>query len=534
MHSARPDHDHIPNSSPRRSLSVLWRGAPLILGSGLLAGLLTYGVLEQQQPIYLATSSVLAIQVESGDPLLMTAPTLPEGAVEEALHSGQLVEDVIARLGQSVLSPVSVQSIAASLRQELTTRDFTRLEVRSRLNSLQNGIYTVAARGGTSQEARVMADVAVAALLAWDQARAQQGIRRLRASVDTQLRSLDRRIAASLDSTELQTLSRARQSAAERRLRLDEAQQVASGTLSPRAAAVAPAAPLSPAPLRGALAAFAAVALMGALLTVLVDLRSQRLRNPGDPGLPVLGSLPRGPYRDMPNPAADFLRVNLLLRRPSTRRFVFSGPEPRQGVSHVVALLARRLAEDGQRVLLIDANRHAPVQHGLWGSAQSNWHLLPGAQPGAPPARSLGAALASPEGAQVRCVAPRLDLLGDGEALGNVPPLGLQPHLEALLERWAAAYDLVLIDTASLTADPDALTLGGAGALVLVMDVRRFQRRALDDALALTRAAGIAPVGMLWNNAPGVRWDVLRLGKPPRSRPAQSLQAHRPPDSDIV
>ncbi|EYB68142.1 hypothetical protein DEIPH_ctg026orf0044 [Deinococcus phoenicis] len=503
----------------QRFLGVLLQYAPFVLGSGVFFALLAYGGSARQPPVYEATSSVLAVQVESGDPLLTTAPALPEGAVEQAMHSERMVEGILVHLRQSALPPPLVQRIGGDLRRELTTRQFARLQVRPRLNTLQNGVYEIAAHAETPAAAQVLANASVSALLDWDTARAVTGVVRSRDSLRKQVAALDRRIAAAPDTTELQTLSYARQGAAERLVLLEQLGQAANGTLSRLARAVAPAAPVSPLPLRNALLAFLTATFLGAVAALVWDALHPRARRPddlGDLGAPVLGWLPRlprggsgaglkGVRGEAVRRAAGFLRVNVAVRlRPGVRRLVLTGLRSGQGTSRVTALLAQGLADAGQRVLIVDA-ACSPGQALMWPAAGTRSEALP--------APELS------EGVQGRTVAQGIDLLSLGGVQGGPARLVAAPPFAALLTRWSSAYDVVLIDAPPLTESAAALTLAGpAGRLVLVVEATRFGRLDLERALGLAHVGGATVLGIVLNRVPW-RW----LGAPlPGSDPQDS------------
>ncbi|PNY81863.1 hypothetical protein [Deinococcus koreensis] len=505
-----------PDWSAQRFLNAFLSRAPLILGGAALLTLGTYASLARQPPQYQAVSSLMAAPGETADSVVTTAPALPSGAVEQALHSQSLVQDMIIRLRRSGLDADTVARLSADLRRELSEQDFARLGVRAQLNDQQGGTYIVAARGGSPQEAKVLADTAVDALLAWDQARAVQSVTRLQRSLRSYLASVDRRLAATPDIGRRQALLQARQGASDRLAQLEQVQEAASGTLSPLASAVAPARPVSASPLRRTVLTFVLATLLGTVLAALWP--TGRARGRGRPlrGVPELGWLPRfGPTELHLNQSAaqpiaswpaslrravSLLRSNLLAQLPpGTRRVVLTAPRPTTDQSTVTALLACSLAETGQRVLLIDAQPH-PAQAQLW-NVEPRWQPLSGASDKAPPASTLAEALLAPEGARARNVAPGIDLLGGPDTPRAAFALAQVEQLDLLLSRWGEAYDTVLIDAPALSVSQDAALLGGGrrSLLLLVDDTenRGGTLGTVPDAVP-DSAAGV--LGVVWSN----------------------------------
>lgn len=510
-----------PDWSFQRFLSAFLSHAPLILGGAALLALGTYVTLARQAPQYQAVSSLMAAPGETADSVVTTAPALPSGAVEQALHSQALVQDMIFRLRRSGLDDATVTRLSADLRRELTEQDFARLSLRAQLNDQQGGTYIVAARGQSPQEAKVLADIAVDALLAWDQARAVQGVTRLQRSLRSYLASVDRRLAATPDIGRRQALLQARQGASDRLAQLEQVQEAASGTLSPLASAVAPARPVSPSPLRRTGLSFLLATLLGTVLAALWPQPGARGRQLQ--GVPELGWLPRftptglqfGQSAEQssaawPAPlrrAVTLLRSNLLAQLPpAARRVVVTAARPTTDLGAVTALLACSLADAGQRVLLIDATPDQ-AQFQLWNVREPRWQLLSGASDQAPPAPTLAQALLAPEGARARNVAPGIDLLGGPDTPPPAFTLGRVEQLDLLLSRWGETYDLVLIEAPALSASRDAALLGGGRrSLLLLADGTdaRAQARTLGgllDDLAQPESGPPARVlGVVWNN----------------------------------
>lgn len=504
MHSPRPPH---PTDWSAASLwHALRTDAPLILGTATVAALLTWGTLALRAPEYTATSSLMSAPSGSSDPVFTTAPPLPPGAVERALHSEALVQDLVTRMQGSGLDTDTVTRLATTLRSELGTQDFEVLTVTSQINDQQGGTYVVAARAAAPREAKVLADAAADALLAWDRQRAVEGVTRLQRSLRSYLATLDSRIAATTDAGRRTALLQAQQIAADRLAQLEQVQDAATGTLYPLAAAVEPTRSGTGSPLGPALAVLVALTALGT--AVVARLGSPRRPRPQRatqvPGVQELGWLPtlRSTALDDPDTrrrnAVALLRGNVLAQlEPGVKRVVVSGAQDSTDASLVAAQLARSVAAAGQRVLLVDAHAGAPQQR-LWVAPTAHWQLLPGAAPQARAATTLASALTFPEGAQAQTVAPGVDVLGGPDP--QVLDLNRVEGLDTLLSRWSEEYDLMIVDAPTLDTPDAALALcAGRRSLLVVREDTADRAGQLGALRATLPTAHRILLGVVWS-----------------------------------
>lgn len=123
----------------------------------------------------------------------------------------------------------------------------------------------------------------------------------------------------------------------------------------------------------------------------------------------------------------------------------------KEGKSTISANLALTMAQLGQKVLLVDADMHFPVQQRIWnltntlglsniiidmGEKKETYHVA------------------------VERVAPNLDVITAGTAPSNPLMLLSSEQMTSLVQSFAKEYDFVIIDAPPLNFEPDALTLG--------------------------------------------------------------------------
>ena len=162
-----------------------------------------------------------------------------------------------------------------------------------------------------------------------------------------------------------------------------------------------------------------------------------------------------------------------------------------EGRSWLAANLAVVFAQLGERTLLIDADMRNPRQHELF-MLQNKSGL------------STLLAHRSREEAIVRIT----DLVGLSVLpAGPVPPnpseLLNRPAFEELLQHARSSYDVVLIDTPSLSSGDDAAMIAvRAGAVVALARSRETRVSAFNDIVAGLSSAGVAVVGSVLNDVP--------------------------------
>ncbi|WP_019586048.1 tyrosine-protein kinase domain-containing protein [Deinococcus apachensis] len=538
----------------RQVFGTLRRYAPWLLLTPALAAGGAYLLSRQQPPVYEASASVIAVDNDAQNSLinntLVTAPPLPQGAVEQVMHSRSVLNSVVGRLQKTDLDPALVRGIARDLTNELADNSFTRFKVRARLDPQQRGVYELRARAETPQAAQGLAQAGVEALITWDNNRAKQGVIRSRQSLQEQLTDLTARVAAvSPSSLERQSLVAARGQVLQNLSQMAVLETAASGTLVLVAEPVAPRSPVSPRPLRNAALAGLLALFLSAAGALLSDSLRRRVNGPEDLlplGLPLLGQLPLLRRKNMGQgfvsashsgplyESVGFLRINVqsLLQEGRHRRLVVSSAYPGEGKSSVTAALAESLGASGLRVLVIDADLRRPTQLKVWSPERLATHPLPGTDPSLPPATTVSDMFLRPEAAHVTRVSPHVDLLPAGTpARGGLPGILNQAAFRSHLDRWAQGYDYVLIDTPPMLSLPDTLAVApSTDGVLLVVEGAKTRLADVERTMENARVANVRVLGIVLNKLARVGSAYYSYGygsEQAGSSPSPNLRATR-------
>lgn len=522
-----PDSPDLPRQDADNEidLATLWQGVrrrlPLILLTAAALALAVYLWSRAQPPVYEASSSLITTgssNVGSLRDTLITAPPLPEGALQEALQGPVVLGEVIRRVRAAPqLAPEVRTEIAADLQEELQRREVQTVELQSRLDPGGNGIYTLTAQGPTAEAATILTDITTNALLNWDRGRALQGVQRAENSLRAQLTEIDRQLAGDdLSSLERQTLIAARATAQRNLAQATIQAEGITGSLERVAPAVLPLEPVAPKPLRNAVLTGLLVLLLGAGVAALRTVLDRTVRTEDDLltfGLPTLGAIPRLRKRDVVfsgivraarqaglYEALGFLRVNLLTRlgsRPG-QCVMISSTAPGEGKSSLTATLADGLATSGQRVLIIDADLRRGSQQEVWDKYEREhaWHQLSGVGG----ARTFQDALRQPDNVQVMEAETNVHVLPAGPGMHDSLGLLNRPDLGELLRRWGRGYDVVLVDSPPLLAIADGLVMGKhVDAVLLVVEAGKTTLQNVRQALRRARGAQVPVLGFVLN-----------------------------------
>jgi capsular exopolysaccharide synthesis family protein len=250
---------------------------------------------------------------------------------------------------------------------------------------------------------------------------------------------------------------------------------------------------------------------LGAGLAVLAGRIDDTVKTPDDIaqllGLPFLGMVPAvgadeeggqasrlAVAREPQSAVAEAYRVvrtNLIFRTPAARGrvVVFSSSSPGEGKTTTLANLAVSLAQNGARVLAIDADLRRPTLHTHFGleSTEGLSEVL------ASPRRRRSLPLRKTEVAGLK-------LLCSGEIPPNPAELLGSESLRKLVEDARTRYDWILVDAPPILAMADAPVLSAlADGVVMVVWSEHCTRPALKRALEQVRAVGGKLTGVVLN-----------------------------------
>ncbi|MBE9188823.1 polysaccharide biosynthesis tyrosine autokinase [Gloeocapsopsis crepidinum LEGE 06123] len=209
-------------------------------------------------------------------------------------------------------------------------------------------------------------------------------------------------------------------------------------------------------------------------VVVLLDFLDGTLRNATEVGklvkLPIIGVLPVLPDSSLNGENSEFLNNSGLVEPyrkllwtiqfrsdKHLQVFVVSSPQPGEGKSIVASHLAAVAAMSSRRTLLIDTNLHCPTQQKLF-----NLVVRSGLTDAIDGRVTLAKAVQQTS-------IKNLWVLGCGEPHANPSRFSDSARMQTLLAEAAAQYDLVIIDTPSVTSSVDAIALShNSDGLLLV------------------------------------------------------------------
>ncbi len=174
-------------------------------------------------------------------------------------------------------------------------------------------------------------------------------------------------------------------------------------------------------------------------------------------------------------------------REHALRSLLLTSAEPQDGKTTTAVNLAMVLAEQGLRVVLVDADHRRPTLHQVLGV------------PRKPGLADVLSGDATDEESRRAVELPkfaggRLDFIPAGTPVPNPAEIAGSAAMRAFIGRLAGEYDLVLIDTPPLSQATDAAVMGtSADGVILVTRLDRTSREAMRRAAEELRAVG-APV----------------------------------------
>lgn len=249
-------------------------------------------------------------------------------------------------------------------------------------------------------------------------------------------------------------------------------------------------------------------------------------------GLPVLAILPRqfriGGMRSLPAALQDptqpileafrSLRTSLHLsaRKRGKHCFLFTSALPGDGKTFCAVGYAITLASQGVKTLLIDADMRAPsVEKVLFGSAE---------KPGL--AEVLEGVLELKDAIFASGI-PGLEILGAGSPVTHASELLTRTGIHSTLQRAAAAYDCIVVDSAPVQSVSDAMLLAEAvDCVCMVVRYGKTPRKEALRSLHLLQEHGAPLEGIILNGAHVNRlYDYYSRPRDPQMEPQQERVA---------
>ncbi len=187
------------------------------------------------------------------------------------------------------------------------------------------------------------------------------------------------------------------------------------------------------------------------------------------------------------------LATSILFSSPELKTLIVTSPLPGEGKTSVAANCAIVIAQQGKRVLLVDADLRRPSIHTNFGLS-NEWGLTS-------LLRSRPAAGGDSHGVGLpKSDLPNLGVLTAGpEEAMPAETLGAAA-MRDLLRGWRETYDYIIIDTAPVLAVTDALRLSPeADSVLLVMRSGQTTREALARACDLLNQAAVPVLGIVVN-----------------------------------
>lgn len=185
------------------------------------------------------------------------------------------------------------------------------------------------------------------------------------------------------------------------------------------------------------------------------------------------------------------LRSNLQLSEfgKSLKVIVITSSNPNEGKSEVSINLAACLAQQGKKVIIIDADMRKPTQHKL--TELNN-------------TEGLSTFLLKKSGLdsinELTIDGVNLDVLPSGPIPPNPSEMLASSVMKQSLKEFEEFYDYVIIDTPPLLAATDAQILASiADATLLVVDIKKSKRRQVTEAKRRLDHVGAKLLGVVMN-----------------------------------
>jgi Mrp family chromosome partitioning ATPase/uncharacterized protein involved in exopolysaccharide biosynthesis len=206
------------------------------------------------------------------------------------------------------------------------------------------------------------------------------------------------------------------------------------------------------------------------------------------------------------------LRTNLLFSQAGEHRVILvTSATVKEGKSTITANLAVVVAQQGARVLLIDADMRKPMQHHTFGLKRTPGlgEVLLGQRSWQDAVSRFSDVMLGDMGIDQALMTPgldQLDILTCGQVNANPPDLLGSPLMSSVLDEAREEYDMVIIDMPPLLHTTDATVIASkVDGVLLVYHIGSVVRGALKRVKANIENVGGKVLGVALN---GVRGDL--------------------------
>jgi capsular exopolysaccharide synthesis family protein len=185
------------------------------------------------------------------------------------------------------------------------------------------------------------------------------------------------------------------------------------------------------------------------------------------------------------------MRTNIAFSLSTSERKVFavSSSNPGEGKSTTAVNIALALAQNGGKVLLIDADMRMPVQHKIFNITNTKGF-----------SSAIGKMNEVSESI-TKDVAENLDLMPSGKKPPNPSELLASEQAAKIIEELSKEYDYVVIDTPPVNVVSDAMGISNSVAgMFLVVKYGKTLNEDIEIAMKKTELAHMNMLGFVMNN----------------------------------